>query len=161
MRSLLCTKSNQISSLYIYCCAYLLSNVRIHYLTRCLLLSVCVSVLYIDNKYTIAFDCKMNGVQCSLNDVGYSNMTSSFRFVDKRAIYRWYNLRQLFVFSCVVLPSIKMTTLNIFKRRVWRYQREVIRIRISKKNRQHNGQKKKYKRTNNDHQSIHIKLKIE
>ena len=36
-----------------------------------------------------------------------------------------------------------------------------IRIRISKKNRQHNGQKKKYKRTNNDQQSIHIKLKIE
>jgi len=26
----------------------------------------------------------------------------------------------------------------------------VIRIRKSKKNRQHNGQKKKYKRTNND-----------
>ena len=37
----------------------------------------------------------------------------------------------------------------------------VIRIRIMKKNRQHNGQKKKYKRTNNDQQSIHIKLKIE
>jgi hypothetical protein len=36
----------------------------------------------------------------------------------------------------------------------------VIRIRISK-NRQHNGQKKKYKRTNNDQQNIHIKLKIE
>jgi hypothetical protein len=35
----------------------------------------------------------------------------------------------------------------------------VIIIRISKKNRQHNGQKKKYKRTNNDLQ--HIKLKIE
>jgi hypothetical protein len=32
----------------------------------------------------------------------------------------------------------------------------VIRIRISKKIRQHNGQKKKYKRTNN-----HLKLKIE
>jgi predicted YcjX-like family ATPase len=65
--------------------------------------------------------------------------------------------------------------------RVWRYQRGnqnpyieeeqttqwpkdtkgVIRIRISKKNRQHNGQKKKYKRTNNDLQNIHIKLKIE
>jgi hypothetical protein len=39
--------------------------------------------------------------------------------------------------------------------------KEVIRIRISKKNRQHNGQKKKYKRTNNDLQNIHIKLKIE
>ena len=34
----------------------------------------------------------------------------------------------------------------------------VIRIRISKKNRQHNGQMKKYKRTNNDLQNIHIKL---
>ena len=32
----------------------------------------------------------------------------------------------------------------------------VIRIRISIKNRQHNGQKKKYKRTNNDLQNIHI-----
>jgi uncharacterized protein (DUF2141 family) len=31
----------------------------------------------------------------------------------------------------------------------------VIRIRISKKNRQHNGQKKKHKRTNNDLQNIH------
>jgi len=36
-----------------------------------------------------------------------------------------------------------------------------IRIRISKKNRQHNGQKKMYKMTNNDLQHIHIKLKIE
>jgi len=37
----------------------------------------------------------------------------------------------------------------------------IIRIRISKKNRQHNGQTKKYKRTNNDIQNIQIKLKIE
>jgi hypothetical protein len=36
----------------------------------------------------------------------------------------------------------------------------VIRIRMWK-NRQHNGQTKKYKRTNNDLQNIHIKLKIE
>jgi len=35
----------------------------------------------------------------------------------------------------------------------------VIRIRISKKSRQHNGRKKKHKRTNNDLQNIHIKLK--
>ena len=35
-------------------------------------------------------------------------------------------------------------------RKVGIYQREVIRIRISKNNRQHNGQKKKHKRTNND-----------
>ena len=37
----------------------------------------------------------------------------------------------------------------------------VIRIRKSKKNRHHNGQKKKDRRTNNDLQNIHIKLKIE
>ena len=36
----------------------------------------------------------------------------------------------------------------------------VIRIHISKKNRQYNGQKKKDKRTNSDLQNIHIKLKI-
>ena len=36
-----------------------------------------------------------------------------------------------------------------------------IRNRISMKNRQHKGQKKKDKRTNNDLQNIHIKLKIE
>jgi hypothetical protein len=39
--------------------------------------------------------------------------------------------------------------------------KEVIRIHISKKNRQHYGHKKKYKRSNNDLQNIHIKLKIE
>ena len=37
----------------------------------------------------------------------------------------------------------------------------VMRIRKSKKNRQHNGQNKKYKRTNNDLQNMVIKLKIE
>ena len=37
----------------------------------------------------------------------------------------------------------------------------VIRIRISKKNRQHSGQKKKDKETNNDLQNIHIKQNIE
>jgi len=37
----------------------------------------------------------------------------------------------------------------------------VIGNRKSQKNRQHNGQKKKDKRTNNDLQDIHIKLKIE
>jgi hypothetical protein len=37
--------------------------------------------------------------------------------------------------------------------------KEVIRIRKSKKNRQHNGQKKKDKRTNNDLQNITHKTK--
>ena len=38
--------------------------------------------------------------------------------------------------------------------------KRVIRIRISKKNRKHNVQKKKYKRRNSDLQNIHIRLKI-
>jgi hypothetical protein len=37
----------------------------------------------------------------------------------------------------------------------------VIRICISKKNRQNNSQKKKYKRANNELQNIRIKQKIE
>ena len=37
--------------------------------------------------------------------------------------------------------------------------KEAIRIRILKKNKQHNGQKKKYKRTNNDLQNITHKTK--
>jgi len=37
----------------------------------------------------------------------------------------------------------------------------VIRIRKSKKNRQYNDKKNKYKRTQNDPQSMQIKLKIE
>ena len=45
---------------------------------------------------------------------------------------------------------------EIVTRRVWRYQRG-----NQNPNRQHNGQKKKHKMTNNDLQNIHIKLKIE
>jgi len=62
--------------------------------------------------------------------------------------------------SCVLRISIT----NVV--RTTRYEefedtKGAIRIRISKKSRQHNDQKKKYKRTNNDLQNIHIKLKIE
>jgi hypothetical protein len=39
--------------------------------------------------------------------------------------------------------------------------KEVIRIRKSKKDRQHNDQNKKDKKTNNDLQNIHIILRIE
>jgi hypothetical protein len=49
-------------------------------------------------------------------------------------------------------------------KKMWRVKFEnrwLVRIRISKKNRQHTGQKKKYKGTNNDLQNTHIKLKIE
>jgi len=50
---------------------------------------------------------------------------------------------------------------KIFLQEEFEDTKGVIRIRISKKNKQHNGQKKKYERTNNDLQKIYIKLKIE
>ena len=54
-------------------------------------------------------------------------------------------------FQCV-----RVFSLCLFKKSL-KIPKEVIRIRISKKNRQHYGQKKKYKRTNNDLQNIHIR----
>ena len=68
-----------------------------------------------------------------------------------------------FVYTAIchnVVISIFVIT-NILIQEESENAKEVIRIGISKKNRQHNGQKKKYKRTNNDLQNIHIKLKIE
>ena len=68
-----------------------------------------------------------------------------------------YNYVPFYGKVCVVDPT------NIAKavlKEEFEDTKGVIRIRISK-NRQHNGQKKKYKRINNDLQNIHIKLKIE
>jgi len=59
--------------------------------------------------------------------------------------------------------SVKTSNVHVMPRKYWKFEdtKEVIRICKSKKNRQYSGQKKKYKRTNNDLQIIHIKLKIE
>ena len=51
--------------------------------------------------------------------------------------------------------------LEVFMQKEFEDTKGVIRIHKLKKNRQHNGKKKKYKRTNNDLQNIDIKLKIE
>ena len=58
-----------------------------------------------------------------------------------------------------VSDTLFLTT-EIYKKSL-KIPKGVIRIRKSKKDRQHNGQKKKDKRTNNDLQNIHITLKIE
>ena len=50
-----------------------------------------------------------------------------------------------------------LCAINVFKEE-FEDTKEVIRIYISKKNRQHYSHKQKYKRSNNDLQSIHIKL---
>jgi hypothetical protein len=55
-----------------------------------------------------------------------------------------------------MMGSVLLNILEVFED-----TKGAIRIRISKKNRQHNGQKKKYKKTNNNQQNTHIQLKIE
>ena len=57
--------------------------------------------------------------------------------------------------------SIQMVLLDFIVKKELEDTKVVIIIRISKKNRQHNGQAKKYKKTNNDLQNMHIKLKID
>ena len=62
-----------------------------------------------------------------------------------------------FLWGCFTKSGKKCQFHKEFEDTKW-----VIKIRKSKKNRQHNGHKrKKDKRTNNDLQNIHIKLKIE
>jgi hypothetical protein len=68
--------------------------------------------------------------------------------------------QQNFLFIATEKHIVGVIVHHYFLKSAWRYQR-VIRISISKKNRQHNGQKKMYKKTNNDQKNIHIKLKIE
>jgi hypothetical protein len=82
-------------------------------------------------------------------------------------VYLWHNFRERNVFS-FLLPTILYGTTIYLTSNIINHMSEdfedtngVVRIRISKKNRQHNGQKKKYKRTNIDLQNVHIKLKIE
>ena len=65
-------------------------------------------------------------------------------------------------YDIMQLASIEIQSLNCRRRISYFMEEEFedtkgeIRIRTSKKNRQHNGQKKKYKRTNNDLQNIHM-----
>ena len=93
------------------------------------------------------------------------------KYVDVRAeldnymLFLFYFCHSLAQYSCwwtIVSYGIIHPVVSVYAlRSVWRYQWGVIIIRISKKIRQHNGKKKKGKRTNNDLQNIHIKLKIE
>jgi hypothetical protein len=66
------------------------------------------------------------------------------------------NYVQLVIFLFVFYTHHSLTTKGEFED-----TKGVIRIRKSKKNWQHNGPKRIYKKTNNDLQNIHIKLKIE
>jgi hypothetical protein len=75
----------------------------------------------------------------------------------------YYSVNLFVIQSCIRLKSKTNVYRSILHLMLEEFEdtKGTIRIRISKKNRQHNGQKKKYKRKNNDLQNIHIKLKIE
>jgi hypothetical protein len=75
----------------------------------------------------------------------------------------YYSVNLFVIQSCIRLKSKTSVNRSILHLMLEEFEdtKGTIRIRISKKNRQHNGQKKKYKRKNNDLQNIHIKLKIE
>jgi len=78
---------------------------------------------------------------------------------DKREVDYWKS--EVITFDVNFVFNLSPLSISRWRsRRVWRYQR-VIAIGKWKQNRQHNEQKKKYKRTNNDLQNIHIQLKIE
>jgi hypothetical protein len=62
--------------------------------------------------------------------------------------------------SDLPIPKLTRSFINVHcQREEFEDTKVAIRIRISKKNRKHNGQRKKDKRTKNDLQNIHIKLK--
>ena len=69
-----------------------------------------------------------------------------------------HQLFERFVYICLYLYEI----LLVFKESNVHSKKKFEDTKDGKsKDRQHNGQKKKHKRTNNDLQNIHIKLKIE
>jgi hypothetical protein len=69
----------------------------------------------------------------------------------------WYFSASHFIFS---ISPVDAKLAEVDLKEDFENTKEAIRFRISKKNRQHNVQQKKYKRSNNDQQNIHIKLKI-
>ena len=107
-------------------------------------------------KLNFAF-CFLSGTTCSYKVNGQS-ISSHFIFLS----YVFSLIFSFHLMSVVRLSSVKLYTFqSIPLKEEFEETKGVIRIRISKKNRQHNGHKKMYKRTNNDLQNIHIKLKIE
>ncbi len=59
------------------------------------------------------------------------------------------------------MNRIKQINIEFLLQQEFEDTKGVIRIHISKKDSQHNDQMKKDKRTNNDLQTLHIKVKIE
>jgi hypothetical protein len=71
-------------------------------------------------------------------------------------------LQHLQVYNGNFITQKQQNNASVFHfKEEFEYTKGEIRIRISKKNRQHSDEKKKDKRTNNDLQNINIKLKIE
>jgi len=67
----------------------------------------------------------------------------------------------VWIYMCLYNRCLSPVELRVRFQEEFEDTKGIIRNRKSKKDRQHNGQKKKDNRTNNDLQNIHIKQKIE
>jgi hypothetical protein len=111
-----------------------------------------------DFRYTTKYK---NLTSTKIKQSNAIKLEPTWNWSNNKDMYSWQFFLRTNVVNCCNARVDRSFKYKLRLRRVWRYQREVIRICKSKKNRQHNGQKKKDKRTNNDLQNIHIKLKIE
>ena len=109
---------------------------------------------YVQNKYSerLAVTCDRSGY--FLHETRYKYMIS-----DSTEPYRSRHVRHRYATK----EFIKFNSVNgyMIMQRKYEDTKGVVRIRKSKKNRQHNGQKKKNKRTNNHLQQLNRTLKIE
>jgi len=74
--------------------------------------------------------------------VTYDHLVPCFSLKDNWAKERFFftiNSNLYIIYNRLISEHFVFFSCDI--RKVWRYQRQVIRIRMSKKNRQHNGQK--------------------
>ena len=79
--------------------------------------------------------------------------------VPKQSTHYLVSYYYIFITFFLFRLSIYIHSLTHIMKEEFEDTKVVIRIRISKKNRQHNGQKQMCERTNNDLQNIHMKLK--
>jgi hypothetical protein len=78
----------------------------------------------------------------------YNRMLVSYISIYWLSTYHYWYMSHRFLTTCLIQEEFEDT-------------KRVIRVFKSKKDRQHNGQKKNDKSTNNDIQNIHIKLMID
>ena len=108
----------------------------------------------------LAFSFKKNNIEAMFCNTAHTTNSFKSSKIQKHE-YETKRLKSFFLGKSKTIYIIMAIVLFVWRRQEFDDTKGVIRIRISKKYINHNGQQKKYKRTNNDLQNIHIKQKIE